>query len=416
MEQQKKLAELEERHRLHELEVRLAEAQMQEQLEHDEDDDYPERLDHLEEQVDHPIAASAWILFLNWSRVADDSVRGGCRQSLVVVVARQVVHGIGQKRHSDGDLFAQTTDKVWLRGEDMEDRCQPLGEINSLMGVYGRGDGFRLGFTRGCGKHHHPMLHPAETAKDGKKDVPENQNEERKPDSSAAPTRNVQTGHCGATGTIRNRRQRFKYHFVKESLVEELNSNGQPIDITQGRMKEPYAIRTPLGWSVAGPMESASVNEFEDDTFTEKVNKMFQMDFSETLPKVHKLSSPASPDNLNQLTGRPIITVHSWTTSNVSKLFGTELDNIILQLKNLYISQDKRFSLIYNSSELVDILQQQHITDINNFKLTTFDFSSLYTNITFQDTINTIIKSCELLKHSTFYRYFLLNVNNFINN
>ncbi|CAB4040203.1 Hypothetical predicted protein, partial [Paramuricea clavata] len=60
---------------------------------------------------------------------------------------------------------------------------------------------------------------------------------------------------------------------------------------------------------------------FEDDTFTEKVNKMFQMDFSETLPKVHKLSSPASPDNLNQLTGRPIITVHSWTTSNVSKLF-----------------------------------------------------------------------------------------------
>ena len=67
MEQRKKLAELEERRRLHELEVRLAETQMQEQLEHDEGDpdsrsnrgdDYPERLDHLEEQVDHPIAAS----------------------------------------------------------------------------------------------------------------------------------------------------------------------------------------------------------------------------------------------------------------------------------------------------------------------------------------------------------------------
>jgi hypothetical protein len=67
MEQQKRLTELEERGRLHELEVRLAEAQMQKQLEHDEGDpdsrsnrgdDYPERLDHLEEQVDHPIAAS----------------------------------------------------------------------------------------------------------------------------------------------------------------------------------------------------------------------------------------------------------------------------------------------------------------------------------------------------------------------
>ena len=60
-----------------------------------------------------------------------------------------MVDGVCQKRHSDGDLYAQTTDKVWLRGEDMEDRCQPLGEIHSLTGVYGRGDGFRLGFTRG---------------------------------------------------------------------------------------------------------------------------------------------------------------------------------------------------------------------------------------------------------------------------
>jgi hypothetical protein len=60
-------------------------------------------------------------------------------------------------------------------------------------------------FVPGCGKRHHPMLHPAETAKFGKKDVPENQNEERKLDSPVAPTGNVQTGHCGATGTIKNR-------------------------------------------------------------------------------------------------------------------------------------------------------------------------------------------------------------------
>jgi hypothetical protein len=57
----------------------------------------------------------------------------------------------------------------------------------------------------------------------------------------------------------------------------------------RGRKKESCAIRTPLGWSVAGPMESASANEVssffiqsEDDILTEKVNKMFQMDFSET--------------------------------------------------------------------------------------------------------------------------------------
>ena len=59
-----------------------------------------------------------------------------------------MVDGVGQKHHS-AIIYAQTTDKDWLRGEDMEDRCQPLGEIRSLTGVYARGDGFRLGFTRG---------------------------------------------------------------------------------------------------------------------------------------------------------------------------------------------------------------------------------------------------------------------------
>ena len=56
----------------------------------------------------------------------------------------------------------------------------------------------------------------------------------------------------------------------------------------RGHKKEPYAIRTPLGWLVAGPMESVSTNEViffymqsEDDLLTEKVNKMFQIDFSE---------------------------------------------------------------------------------------------------------------------------------------
>jgi hypothetical protein len=90
------------------------------------------------------------------------------------------------------------------------------------------------------------------------------------------------------------------------------------------------------------------------------------------LPKVHKLTSTASPNNLDLLTGRPIITAHSWTTSNVSKLLGNELDNIINQLKDLFNSENFHFPLISNSSELIDLLlQQQHVTDINNSKLTT---------------------------------------------
>ena len=47
------------------------------------------------------------------------------------------------------------------------------------------------------------------------------------------------------------------------------------------------------------------------------------------LPKVHKLDRPASHNNITELTGRLIITAHSLTTSNPSRLLGTELDYII---------------------------------------------------------------------------------------
>ena len=57
----------------------------------------------------------------------------------------------------------------------------------------------------------------------------------------------------------------------------------------RGRKKEPYAIRTPLGWSVAGPMGTTSGSEFsalfvrgEDEFLGQTVEKMFEMDFSES--------------------------------------------------------------------------------------------------------------------------------------
>ncbi|CAB4027382.1 Hypothetical predicted protein, partial [Paramuricea clavata] len=57
----------------------------------------------------------------------------------------------------------------------------------------------------------------------------------------------------------------------------------------RGRKKEPYAIRTPLGWSVAGPMGTTSESEFsaffvreEDEFLGRTAEKMFEMDFSES--------------------------------------------------------------------------------------------------------------------------------------
>ena len=51
-----------------------------------------------------------------------------------------------------------------------------------------------------------------------------------------------------------------------------------------------------------------------------------QLPYMKLLPKVHKLDKPASYDNLNKLTGRPIITAHSWITSNPSRVSPWELN------------------------------------------------------------------------------------------
>ena len=142
-----------------------------------------------------------------------------------------------------------------------------------------------------------------------------------------------------------------------------------------------------------------------------------QIPYMKLLPKVHKLRSTASTSKLKDLTGRPIITAHSWTTSNPSRLLGTELDTIILRLKDLFATKNIHFPLIYNSTELTDLLQQQHISDIDNYCLTTFDFTSLYTKISYHDTyIHAIITGCKLLNLPNYYRDFLLNLNSVVNN
>ena len=133
------------------------------------------------------------------------------------------------------------------------------------------------------------------------------------------------------------------------------------------------------------------------------------------LPKVHKLEHTASTTNITKLTGRPIITARSWITSNPSRLLGQELDNIILQLKTFFDTNNIPFPLIYNSTDLLDKLQHVNSTDITNFSLTTFDFTSLYTNISYHDTIQAIITSCKLLNFSNRCRDYVLNLNNFIN-
>lgn len=61
-----------------------------------------------------------------------------------------------------------------------------------------------------------------------------------------------------------------------------------------------------------------------------------QLPHMKLLPKVHKLTDTTSPSNFDKLTGQPIITAQSRTTSNPSRLLGTKLDKIILLLKDIF--------------------------------------------------------------------------------
>ena len=138
-----------------------------------------------------------------------------------------------------------------------------------------------------------------------------------------------------------------------------------------------------------------------------------QLPYMKLLLKLHKLGKPTSHNNLTKLTGRLIITAHSWITSNPSCLQGTKLDRIILQLKNLFKERNIPYPLIYNSYDLLLMLDKLHITNMCDLCLTTFAFTSLYTNISYHDTTRATIMSCklQLLNLPNFYRDYLLNLN-----
>jgi hypothetical protein len=263
-------------------------------------------------------------------------------------------------------------------------------------------------FIPGCGKKHHPMLHPIEVNEERSAQPSANIDAERSQGRPAGSpplqSHNAQTGHCGATGTVKKRvclrvipvkilagdsnEERITYAIrdegsnttlIKESLAKDLRLSGKPVDFQlttmngvsqesgksyafyvqgigekdcleipsalsvkdlsianscipaeqdiakwrhfegisvpelespevtiligadvpeahwkleerRGRKKEPYAVRTPLGWSVAGPLGTDPCNNVssfhirqEDGFLSDTVDQMFRMDFSESL-------------------------------------------------------------------------------------------------------------------------------------
>lgn len=103
------------------------------------------------------------------------------------------------------------------------------------------------------------------------------------------------------------------------------------------------------------------------------------------LPKIHKLKSLPNPENENILKGRPILNGFNFTTSAVSRIFDDYMMHITRKLKDLFQSSNITFPCIKNSDELINTLNslpKLDTHDLTNIWLITFDFESLYTNIT----------------------------------
>ena len=103
------------------------------------------------------------------------------------------------------------------------------------------------------------------------------------------------------------------------------------------------------------------------------------------LPKIHKLKNTPNPENEEQLKGRPILNGYNFTTSVVSRLFNSYMENITSILKCRFEHSGITFPCLKNSDDLIHSLNSLpifNLNDITNTWIITFDFESLYTNIT----------------------------------
>lgn len=124
---------------------------------------------------------------------------------------------------------------------------------------------------------------------------------------------------------------------------------------------------------------------------TDSKTKPFKLPSLNLLPKVHKLTSTPCPENQNILKGRPIVNGYNFTTSQVSRLFGEKMSKITEQLRDQFATQDIPFPCLKNSDELIETLHElpdMNLQDIMQTWIITFDFESLYTNITSEHVCN----------------------------
>ena len=103
------------------------------------------------------------------------------------------------------------------------------------------------------------------------------------------------------------------------------------------------------------------------------------------MPKVHKLTDPASTQNEGQLKGRPIVTGHSWCTLEASRYLQQKFRELLNNFIGYIRQHGYQSTILTGSSDLLSILRKTHLKSGRNYCFATFDFKDLYTNILFED-------------------------------
>ena len=122
-------------------------------------------------------------------------------------------------------------------------------------------------------------------------------------------------------------------------------------------------------------------------------NKDYLLPSLNLMPKGHKLSVPANPGIEGNLTGRPVVTGHSWCTAEASRFLQRKFREILNKFLSFLKENNFQNTILGSSMELIDSVRKVKLTHREEYCFVTFDFKDLYTNILYTDVARTSILS-----------------------
>ena len=124
--------------------------------------------------------------------------------------------------------------------------------------------------------------------------------------------------------------------------------------------------------------------------------------------KVHELTDPASVQNEGLLTGRPIVTGHSWCTLEASRYLQQKFRELLNKFIGFLRGYGYQSTIVAGSNDLLQLLRKINLKTGKNYCFVTFDFKNLYTNVLFEDASKSLYEVAMLvgLSQKEIYFYF----------